>query len=90
MKVTSALLRACKEELTPERFNEVLAADRYSDSRRGKTAVGVKFCGVAFTYEELADIESNMICKGFTPVYIRYNSSGFRYSHGWRFCFHRK
>ena len=66
----------------------------YSDSRKRKTAVGVKVCRELYTQPVIQLIVEDMELKGFKLAYTRHNiSKDYKLNHsviGTRFCFFKK
>jgi len=62
----------------------------YSDSRKRKTAVGVKLIRTRFNSDTTDKIVKVMQDKGFKLAYVKYNDMGWRHCPGQRFCFYKK
>lgn len=69
-KVTTALREVIKEVCPNYLINTV-----YSDSRKRKTAVGIKICGKEMKHEELKSISQKMHKRGYEEIGIWYNQN---------------
>ena len=89
--VTSELKKSI-EKVTGKKVGLV-----YSDSRKKKTAVGVKICFTKYSQSIINQIVEDMEGKGYKHAYTRYNQpdkfsvyAQFYTVPGQRFCFYNK
>ena len=89
--VTSELKKSI-EKVTGNALKERV----YSDSRKNKTAVGVKVCYAQYSDPIKNQIIDDMESKGYKLDYVRYNQSNGGNPYAWRsipgtrFCFYKK